>query len=105
MSPEGSWTVFGKYYMGDNDPCLLLISPLYGELHGLPPILIYVGEDEIFLDDSLQFAEKAKNAGADVTLRVGEEMVHCFPLLAPIFSEAKQAMDEICDFINTHVRY
>ncbi len=98
-----SWTVFSKYYVGDNDPGNPWISPLYGDLHGLPPMLIYVGEHEVLLDDSTRFAEKAKNAGVDVALRVGKGMVHCFPALAPVFPEAKQAMDEILSFIKTHI--
>jgi len=92
-----------KHYAGDKDPGLPYISPLYGDLHGLPPLLIYVGEDETLLDDSTRFAEKAKAAGVDVTLRVGEEMFHCYPAMAPLFPEATQAMDEICTFIKTHI--
>ena len=103
LSWAESWTVFSKYYVADNDPGNPWISPIYGDLHGLPPILIYVGEHEVLLDDSTRFAEKAKNAGLDVTLRVGEGMVHCFPVLAPLFPEAKQAMNEICTFIRTHI--
>jgi monoterpene epsilon-lactone hydrolase len=99
LSPEGTWTAFSKHYVGDNDPGLPWISPLYGDLHGLPPILIYVGEDEILLDDSARFAEKAKSAGVDITLRVGEGLFHCYPVCAPLFPEATQAMDEICGFI------
>jgi monoterpene epsilon-lactone hydrolase len=99
LSPQGTWTAFSKHYVKDNDPYLPWISPLYGDLHGLPPMLIYVGEDEIFRDDSIHFAEKAKEAGVDVTLRVGEGMFHCYPVCAPLFPEATQAMDEICDFI------
>jgi monoterpene epsilon-lactone hydrolase len=98
-----SWTVFSKYYVGDNDPANPWISPYYGDLHGLPPILIYVGENEVLLDDSTRFAEKAKDAGVDITLKVGEGMFHCFPVCAPLFPEAKQAMDEICAFIKTHI--
>lgn len=103
LTPEGSWAIFSNYYVRDNDPCLPWISPLYGDLQGLPPMLIYVGEDEVLLDDSIRFAEKAKNSGVDVTLRVGEGMVHCFPVLAPLFPEARQAMDEICAFIKKHI--
>ncbi len=99
----GSWTVFSKYYAGDNDPGLPWISPLYGDLYGLPPILIYVGGDELLQDDSIRFAEKAKNAGVDVTLRVGEGMFHCYPVCSPLFPEAKEAMDEICTFIKTRI--
>ena len=99
LAPDGSAMVYSAYYAGDNDPRLPWISPLYGDLHGLPPLFISVGEDEAMLDDSTRFADKAQQAGVDVTLRVGKGMVHCYPALAPLFPEAKQAMGEICDFI------
>lgn len=102
LSPPGMSTVCAKYYAGENDPGLPYISPLYGELYGLPPILIYVGSYETLLDDSTRFAAKAKAAGVDVTLRVGEGMIHCYPLLAPLFPEATEALNEICRFINSH---
>lgn len=103
LSPEGMSTVCSKYYVGDKDPCLPWISPLYGDLYRLPPILIYVGEYETLLDDSTRFAAKAKAAGVDVTLKVGEGMVHCYPLLPPFIPEARQAMDQICAFIKTNI--
>ncbi len=103
LSPEGMTPAIAKHYAGDKDPGLSYISPLYGDLHGLPPLLIYVGEDETLLNDSTRFAEKAKAAGIDVTLRVGEGMFHCYPAMAPLFPEATQAMDEICTFIKTHI--
>lgn len=96
--------MFSKHYVGDNDPCLPWISPLYGDLNGLPPTLIYVGEDEILFNDSTRFAEKAKEAGVDITLRIGAGMVHCYPLLPPFIPEARQAMTEICAFIKTHIK-
>jgi monoterpene epsilon-lactone hydrolase len=102
LSPPGMSVVCSKYYVGDNDPGLPWISPLYGDLHGLPPLLIYVGEYETLLDDSIRFAAKAEAAGVEVTLRVGEGMVHCYPLMAPLFPEATQALEEICTFIQTH---
>lgn len=99
ISPPGMSEVCSQYYAGGNDPGLPLISPLYGDLHGLPPLFISVGDYETILDDSTRFAEKAQAAGVAVTLRVGEAMVHCYPLLAPLFPEATQALDEISDFI------
>ncbi len=101
LAPKGMSKVCSTYYVGKYDPCLPWISPLYGELHGLPPLLIYVGENETMLDDSTRFAEKAKAAGVNVTLRVGEGMIHCYPLLAPLFPEATKAMEEICAYIKT----
>lgn len=99
LSPEGTWTAFSRLYAGTHDPALPLISPLFGNLNGLPPLLIYAGADEILLDDSLRFAEKAKQAGVDVTLRVGDGLFHCYPVCAPMFPEATEAMREICGFI------
>ncbi len=101
IDPPGMSTVCSKYYAGEQDPGLPYISPLYGDLNRLPPLLIYVGNDEMARDDSTRFAEKAKAAGVKVSLRVGEGMVHCYPLFAPLFPEATQAMAVICDFIKT----
>ncbi len=98
-----SQIVFATYYTGDNDPGMPLISPLYGDLHGLPPLLLFAGGDELLRDDSTRFAIKAKDAGVDVTLNVGEGMFHCYPACSPLFPEAKLAMDEICAFIKKHV--
>jgi acetyl esterase/lipase len=99
MAPVGMDVVCCKYYVGDNDPSLPWISPVYGDLRGLPPLLIFVGDAEGMLVDSTRFTEKARAAGVEVTLRVGEGMDHCYPLFDPLFPEATQAMAEIYDFI------
>lgn len=98
LSPEGMGLALAKHYAGDEDCSLPYISPLYGSLHGLPPLLIYAGEDETLRDDSIQFGAKAKAQGVDITLKIGEGMFH-YPAMAPLFPEATQAMQEICDFI------
>jgi monoterpene epsilon-lactone hydrolase len=104
LSPKGMAMVCSKYYAGENDPGLPGISPLYGDLHGLPPILIVAGEDDTLLDDSTRFAAKAQAAGVKVNLILGKRMVHCYPLLAPLFPEAIQALQEICAFIQDAIR-
>lgn len=103
IDPPNMSAVCSKYYVGDHDPRLPWISPLYGDLHGLPPLFICVGTYETLLDDSTRFAEKAAAAGVEVTLRVWESMIHCFPLMAPLFPEATQALAETCAFIKTHL--
>lgn len=103
LAPEGAGPAFARHYAGDNDLSSPYISPLYGDLHGLPPLLIYVGGDETLRDDSVRFAEKAKAAGVDVRLHVGEGLFHCYPAMAPWFPEARQAMGDICAFINSHL--
>jgi monoterpene epsilon-lactone hydrolase len=104
ISTLGSWEVWGSYYVGSHDPTHSWISPLYGDLHGLPPILIEVGDHEILLDDARRFAEKARSAGVDMTLHVWEGMVHCFPLLAPMFPEATQAWEETIVYIKKQLK-
>jgi acetyl esterase/lipase len=103
LAPAGMSAVCSQYYAGGNDPRLPWISPLFGDLHGLPSIYICVGGDETMLDDSIAYAEKAQAAGVDVTLKVWDGMFHCFPLMAPLFPEATQALNEICTFIQLHL--
>lgn len=94
-----SWTVFSRYYAGEQDPGLPYISPLYGDLQGLPPLFIVVGGDELLRDDSIRFAKKASKAGVNTTLKIGEGLFHCYPVCAPLFPEATEAMNEIYHFI------
>ncbi|MGI6225628.1 MAG: alpha/beta hydrolase [Peptococcales bacterium] len=103
LSPVGMAQAIAKHYAGDKDPGLPYISPLYGDLQELPPLLIYAGEDETLCDDAVRFAEKAKNAGVDITLRVGERMFHCYPAMAPLFPEATKALKEICLFVREQI--
>lgn len=103
ISPPGMSKVCSKYYYGENDPKHPWISPLYGDLNGLPPVFINVGTYETMLDDSTRFAAKAKAAGVDITLTLGKKMVHCYPLMAGMFPEATQALEQVCTFIRTRL--
>jgi epsilon-lactone hydrolase len=104
IEPERMSEMCSKYYVGGHDPRDPYISPLFGNLRELPPLLMFVGTAEGGLDDSLRFAEKAKAAGVDVRLIVGEGQVHCYPLLPDFIPEAKQAMVEIQAFIRKHIQ-
>jgi len=103
-APLNSWTVFSKYYAGDKDVTSPFISPLFGDLKGLPPIFINSAVDDELFEDGEKFYLKARKAGVDITFRAGTGMVHCYPLLAPMFQEATEAMDEIVDFIKSHLK-
>jgi len=76
-----------------------LISPLYADMHGLPPLLIHVGSDEIMLDDSKRVAERAKAANVEVTLEVWEGLWHVFHAFAYRLAEGKQAIEQIGEFV------
>ncbi len=80
------------------------MSPLHGDLGGLPPLFVSVGDDEAMLDDSVGFAGKVRQAGGEVSLSVGAGMVHCYPALSPLFPEATAALDEVCAFIRGRIR-
>jgi len=86
-------------YIEDEDPKNPYISPLYGDLKGLPTLLIQVGSAEILLDDSTRFSEKAKSAGVDVTLDVWDDLVHVFQIMALWVPEGEQAIEKIGEFI------
>jgi acetyl esterase/lipase len=104
LSPLDMSVICSCYYSGGHDPAAPYISPLYGDLRGLPPLLIMAGGDETMRDDSVSFAEKARKAGVDVTLRVEKGMGHCYPFMAPMFPEAVAAMAEIGEFIARHIQ-
>lgn len=74
------------------------ISPLAGDLAGMPPLLIQVGAREIFLGDAARLAEKARRAGVDVTLRVFDGMFHLFHMQWSL-EEAKAAHDDVATFV------
>ncbi len=61
-----------------------LASPLYGDLRGLPPLLLQVGTREILLSDSTRFAQRAREAGVDVSLEVEEGLIHVWQMLADV---------------------
>lgn len=86
-------------YIGENDPKNPLISPLYGELEGLPPMLIQVGSDEMLYDDSASLYEKAKAAGVRVRFSEYENMFHVFQAAATIMPESKKAWAEVGRFM------
>ena len=102
LKPE--WlSEMAKYYVADSDPRLPLISPNYADLQGFPPLLIHVGSDEILLSDATRLAERAREAGVDVSLDVWENMWHVWHLFAGQMPEARRAMEQVGTFIDKHI--
>jgi monoterpene epsilon-lactone hydrolase len=76
-----------------------LVSPVYADFQGFPPLLIQVGTDEILLGDSILLAEKAKADGVQVELKIWEGMWHDWHILGGLIPESKKAFEEIGQFV------
>lgn len=90
---------WGKAYAGNRDIRDPLISPLYADLKGLPPLLIQVGGDEVLLDDSLRFARAAIGAGVEAHLEVWPRMIHVWPWFARRLAAGREAIERIGQYI------
>lgn len=88
-------------YRGQADPHTPLLSPLYADLHGLPPLLVQVGEAELLRSGAEAFAERAEKAGVEVTFHVWPGMWHFWHLFIPWLPEAWQAVAEIQHFVHS----
>lgn len=88
---------WAEAYLAGADPRSPLISPLYADLTGLPPILIQVSTSEMLYDDSTRFVERAKAAGVDVTLQTWDDTLHVFQ--ASGLPESKEAITKISEFV------
>jgi acetyl esterase/lipase len=92
-----------NYLGGQGDPYDPLVSPLYADLAGLPPLLIQVGDRETVLDDSVMLTDLARAAGVDVSLEVWDGMIHVFQMFGAELPEARQAIASIAQFLNRHL--
>ena len=90
-------------YRGNSDPRNPLMSPLYGDLSGLPPLLLQCGSEEMLRDDSVRLAAKAKAAGVDVTFEEWDEMVHVWHLFADRLADGRKAIARVGEFVRAHI--
>ena len=102
VQKDGLLWMAGLYLHGAN-PRMPLAAPLHADLHGLPPVLVQVGTAETLLDDSIRIAEKMHAAGVDVRLAIWPNMLHVFPLFAPVLSEGRDGCIEIGNFIRARL--
>jgi acetyl esterase/lipase len=99
---EKSLAAAAAAYVGDRDPRDPEISPVYADLHGLPPLLIHSGAREVLLGDALRLARTARRAGVDVTLDVWDGLWHVFHAI-PSLPEAREACAEIGEFFGNRL--
>lgn len=83
--------------MDRSDP---LLSPLFGNWAGLPPLLFHAGSTEMLLDDSIRAQDRARQAGVEAEIEVWRELPHVFQVFHWI-PESRLALQAIADFITT----
>ena len=94
----------GTAYLGaGGDATNPLASPLFGDLHGLPPLLFHVAGEEALRDDGLRFAEKARAAGVHVETSVWPVVPHAWQLLAKL-PESRRSIARASEFLQTATR-
>jgi acetyl esterase/lipase len=93
---------YSRSYAGQSDAREPLISPVYGDMRGLPPFLVHVGEGEILLDDAKRITEIAISAGVDVRLEIYPRMWHVWQLFLAL-PQAVQSLDDIARFFMSHL--
>ncbi len=93
--------IAADFYLKGHNPKDPLASPLYGDLHNLPPLLIQVGSHEILLDEIERLSEKAKKSGVQVTLQRFPDMFHTWQLFAAKIPEGQQAIEMIGKFVQS----
>jgi epsilon-lactone hydrolase len=99
MQAPDALTMLATAYLAKADPRTPLASPIYGDLTGLPPLLIFAGSTEVLLDDAKRLAERVCRAGGAADLRIYPDMPHVWPLLSAILPEGRQALDEATAFM------
>ena len=93
-----------QWYMGGADPRHPEAAPIYGDLTGLPPLLIQVGAAETLLDDSMTLARRAGTADVAVDLQIWPEMIHIWHLYFPMLSAGRRAIAAGGSFVRNALR-
>jgi epsilon-lactone hydrolase len=90
-------------YTAGHDPALGLISPIFADLSGLPPLIIQAGTHEVLLDDAIRLARQAAVADVAVTLDITPGVPHVFQAYYPILDEAAAALDRAGQLLSAHL--
>ncbi len=90
-----------SWYAGDRDPADPMLSPIFADLSGLPPMLIHAAADEMMADEARLLAERAAAAGVETSLRIFDGVWHAFHGAGMEIPESRQAIDEIGTYLRT----
>jgi acetyl esterase/lipase len=105
LSTPASLAALARLYLAGRDPHDPLASPLCGDLAGLPPVRMHVGEDDVLLDDSLRYGERFERAGGTIQVHAWEGMIHVFPSNVALLEAAEEALDDLGSFLNRQLHH
>ncbi len=88
-----------RFYSANADPFSPTLSPLYGDYHGFPPLLVHASADETLRDDAVRVAERARAHGASVTCRLWAGVPHVWQFFSGVMPEAAESLQETAAFI------
>ena len=90
-------------YTSGQDAAVGLISPIFADLSGLPPLVIQAGSHEVLLDDAVRLARQAAIADVEVTLDITPGVPHVFQAYSAILDEGAAALDRAGQLLSTHL--
>ncbi len=90
-------------YTSGQDAAIGLISPIFADLSGLPPVIIQAGSHEVLLDDAVRLAQHAATADVKVTLDITPQVPHVFQAYYQILDEAAAALDRAGQLLSGHL--
>ncbi len=91
-----------QFYLAGRSPSDPVASPLYGEMKGLPPLLIFASRSEILLSDATRLHDKALAAGVSSQLVLASNMPHVWPIMV-MLPEAKASLRQVAAFMQERV--
>jgi salicylate hydroxylase len=98
-----SLAYLGASYFQGHEPTDPLVSPLHGDLSGLPPMFLTASEGEVLLSDTTRLVQRAERAGVDVETRIVEDSVHVYPIF-PFLPETISTLQAVGEWVTERVK-
>jgi acetyl esterase/lipase len=92
-----SLALVARFYLDGRSATDPIASPLFGSFDGFPPMLIHASRGDILYDDALRLADKARDAGGDLTVRLWKDETHVWERMQT--AKARQSIQLAADFI------
>ena len=102
LLPPRAIKLYNQSYVGEHEARDALISPIFGDLNGLPPLLVHVGEQEVLCQDAMRITKLAESSGVEVRLEVFPRMWHVWQLHLAL-PQAVESLADVAQFLKSHM--